>query len=91
MQKLISITLVAAALSACQTAPATYTTEQAKILCTDEMREAQGPRTGVTLGANSRTGMSMGFEIEVNDKFLRGISPQQAYNDCMKSLTIVDR
>ncbi len=83
---LISVSI----LSACEQQPRTYTTAQAQAICEGERRDAQGPRTNMTIGTNSRTGAFGGVSVSFNDKYLRGIDPQTAYDDCMKRLPIED-
>ncbi len=89
--KLIYITLAGSVLLACEQQARSYTMEQAKAICHDKMRDAQGPRTNVTMGANSRTGGFGGVSVQLSDSYLRGLDPQEVYDECMAKLPIRGR
>ncbi len=83
MKPLIFMTFAASFLFACEQTPKTYTAAEVKAKCEEERRDAQGPRTNVSIGANSRTGLNTGLSISLNDKFIRGVDPETAYENCM--------
>ncbi len=87
---MMKISLVAlltlSALSACDTTPRQYTYQEARKICLDERRDAEGPRGNVTFGATSRGNGFGGATISINDKFIRGLDPDVVYEQCMNRL-----
>ncbi len=68
----------------CEQTPKTYTAAQVKEICEEERRDAQGPRTNVSIGANSVSGLVGGVGISFNDKYIRGVDPDTAYQQCLE-------
>ncbi len=83
----ILILTLGAAIAACEQTPRTYTAAEVKQICEEERRDAQGPRTNMTIGANSVSGMVGGVGITFNDKFIRGVDPDTAYQQCLERFT----
>ncbi|MBB3712743.1 hypothetical protein FHS00_002338 [Limimaricola variabilis] len=52
-------------------------------VCEQRARQAQGPSGSVSVGANSRSGLSTGISIGVTDDYLRGRDPYEVYEDCV--------
>ncbi len=90
MKYILLLSAALTTLAACEQQPRTYTVAQAKAICEDERRDAQGPRSNVTLGANSESGGFANMSISLNDSFIRGEDPDVVYSDCMSRLNIVD-
>lgn len=72
-------------LAACSNTPPTP--EQAADRCEERARGAQGPKVGVTVGANSNSGAFGGASIGVTSDFLRGRDPLEVYESCVIDLT----
>ncbi len=89
MRYILLVSAIIATLAACEQQPRTYTLAEAKAICEDERRDAQGPRSSVTLGTNSERGGFANMSISLNDSFIRGQDPDVVYADCMSRLPIV--
>ena len=57
--------------------------DQAMAQCTETARAATRPAGGVSIGANSKTGLETGFSIGVTSDFLAGRDPLEVYNECV--------
>lgn len=78
----MTATLIGTVLVSCT--PKTYSDTEIKAACEEERLDASGVRGAVSIGANSHSGPSMGVSLSVNDKFLRGVDPQAAYDQCVQ-------
>ncbi len=90
MKKLVFLALTSGILVSCEQQPKTYTIQEARAICEEKQRDAQGPRTNVTVGANSESGGFGGVSIALSDSYLRGEDPKLVYDKCMASLPIRD-
>ncbi len=61
--------------------------EAAESKCADRARASMGPTGSVSVGLNSKTGVSTGARIGVSSDFLMGKDPQEVYFSCMQQLT----
>lgn len=59
------------------------TVDQAMAQCTETARAATRPTGGVSIGANSQTGLETGFSIGFTSDFLTGRDPLEVYNECV--------
>ena len=84
MIRLAAIVLVTGIAGCAATPP---TPEDAAQRCEERAQAAQAPTGGVTIGANSNTGMSAGINIGLSADLLRGRDPQEVYQSCVIDLT----
>jgi hypothetical protein len=73
--------LFLAGVAAC--APVPVDPERVAQQCEERARAAQGPTGSVTIGANSRSGPSVGASVGVTGDFLAGRDPMQVYESCV--------
>lgn len=73
------------ALAGCAATPPTP--EEAAQRCEQRAQAAQAPTGGVTVGMNSRTGMSTGINIGLTGDYLSGRDPLEVYQSCVIDLT----
>jgi hypothetical protein len=73
--------LVLAGVAACTPVP--VDPERVAQQCEERARAAQGPTGTVTIGANSRSGPSVGASVGVTGDFLAGRDPMQVYESCV--------
>jgi len=57
--------------------------ERAAEICEERARAAQAPTGNVTVGTNSRSGVSAGLEVGISSDLLAGRDPLEVYNECV--------
>ncbi|WP_239495902.1 hypothetical protein [Yoonia maritima] len=72
-------------LGGCATTPPTP--EEAAQKCEERAQAAQAPTGGMTVGVNSRTGVSTGIQIGVSADLIRGRDPLEVYQSCVMDMT----
>lgn len=76
-----------ALLTACEPTPVTFTYAEAVAFCTEQARNAAGPRVGGQVGISSGSnGNFANLGIMFTDSFLRGDDPDIVYNGCLQRL-----
>lgn len=55
--------------------------------CADRAKEAEGPKTSVTLGVNSETGTFAKGSIGISSDYILGRDPYVIYENCVRRLT----
>ena len=84
MKRFLVVPIVIVA--ACTPTLEMMTRNEAISFCQNEAREAAGPTGTASVGVNSVSGPSFGLSLNFSDAYLRGLSPEQVFENCMSEL-----